>query len=116
LLAYSIIAHAKECCPMTIVADTSATLIPTGTWSIDPVWSALEFEIEKLGLVTVKGRIPGFAGTIQGGVAVDRRKGRRVNDHDLRRDPGRARPGTRLLRHRPIPGAPLRVDGGRDQR
>ncbi len=52
---------------MTIVADTSATLIPTGTWSIDPVWSALEFEIEKLGLVTVKGRIPGFTGTIQGG-------------------------------------------------
>ncbi|MBA3332421.1 MAG: polyisoprenoid-binding protein [Actinobacteria bacterium] len=54
---------------MTIVADTSATLIPTGTWSIDPVWSALEFEIEKLGLVTVKGRIPGFTGTIQGGAS-----------------------------------------------
>ncbi|CAN5175258.1 YceI family protein [soil metagenome] len=52
---------------MTIVADTSATVIPTGTWSIDPVWSALEFEIEKLGLVTVKGRVPGFTGTIQGG-------------------------------------------------
>lgn len=52
---------------MTIVTDTSATVIPTGTWSIDPVWSALEFEIEKLGLVTVKGRVPGFTGTIEGG-------------------------------------------------
>lgn len=52
---------------MTIVSDTSATIIPTGTWSIDPVWSALEFEIEKLGLVTVKGRVPGFSGTIEGG-------------------------------------------------
>ncbi len=52
---------------MTIVADTSATVIPTGTWSIDPVWSALEFEVEKLGLVTVKGRVPGFTGTIEGG-------------------------------------------------
>ena len=52
---------------MTIVADTSATVIPTGTWSIDPVWSALEFEIEKLGLVTIKGRVPGFTGTIEGG-------------------------------------------------
>ncbi len=37
---------------MTIVADTPATVIPSGTWSIDPVWSALEFEIKKLGLVT----------------------------------------------------------------
>ena len=52
---------------MTSVADASATVIPTGSWSIDPVWSALEFEIEKLGLVTVKGRVPGFTGTIQGG-------------------------------------------------
>ncbi len=54
---------------MTIVADTSATVIPTGTWSIDPVWSSLEFEIKKLGLMTVKGRIPGFSGTIEGGDA-----------------------------------------------
>ncbi len=54
---------------MTIVADTSATVIPTGTWSIDPVWSALEFEVKKLGLMTVKGRVPGFSGTIEGGEA-----------------------------------------------
>jgi polyisoprenoid-binding protein YceI len=52
---------------MTILAEPSATVIPTGSWSIDPVWSALEFEIQKLGLVTVKGRVPGFSGTIQGG-------------------------------------------------
>lgn len=54
---------------MSIVADASATVIPSGTWSIDPVWSSLEFEIKKLGLVTVKGRVPGFSGTIQGGEA-----------------------------------------------
>ena len=52
---------------MSIIAETSATQIPAGTWSIDSVWSALEFEVTKLGLVTVKGRIPGFSGTIQGG-------------------------------------------------
>jgi polyisoprenoid-binding protein YceI len=51
---------------MTIVADTSVA-IPTGTWTIDPVWSSLEFEVKKLGLMTVKGRVPGFTGTIQGG-------------------------------------------------
>jgi polyisoprenoid-binding protein YceI len=52
---------------MSIIAETSATQIPAGTWSIDPVWSALEFEVTKLGLVTVRGRIPGFSGTIEGG-------------------------------------------------
>jgi polyisoprenoid-binding protein YceI len=52
---------------MTIVADTSATVIPTGTWSIDPVWSALEFEVKKIGLVAIKGRALGFSGTIRGG-------------------------------------------------
>jgi polyisoprenoid-binding protein YceI len=52
---------------MSIVADTSATVIPSGTWSIDPVWSSLEFEVKKLGLVTVKGRVPEFSGTIEGG-------------------------------------------------
>ena len=51
---------------MTIVADTSVA-IPAGTWTIDPVWSSLEFEVKKLGLMTVKGRVPGFTGTIQGG-------------------------------------------------
>ena len=52
---------------MSILAESSATVIPTGTWSIDPVWSALEFEVKKLGLMTVKGRVPGFSGTIEGG-------------------------------------------------
>lgn len=51
---------------MAIVAHTSVA-IPTGTWTIDPVWSSLEFEVRKLGLMTVKGRVPGFTGTIHGG-------------------------------------------------
>ena len=52
---------------MTIVTDAPATVIPNGTWAIDPVWSSLEFEVKKLGLMTVKGRVPGFTGTISGG-------------------------------------------------
>lgn len=52
---------------MSIVADRPATRIPSGTWSIDPVWSALEFEVKKIGLINVKGRVPGFTGTIEGG-------------------------------------------------
>jgi polyisoprenoid-binding protein YceI len=52
---------------MSIIAETSATQIPTGTWAIDPVWSSLEFEVRKIGLIPIKGRVPGFAGTIEGG-------------------------------------------------
>lgn len=51
---------------MSIVADRSVA-IPAGTWKIDPVWSSLEFEVKKLGLLTIKGRVPGFEGTIVGG-------------------------------------------------
>jgi polyisoprenoid-binding protein YceI len=60
------IANAKESV-MSILAETKASEIPAGTWSIDPVWSSLEFEVKKLGLMAVKGRVPGFAGTIHGG-------------------------------------------------
>ena len=52
---------------MSILAESSATVIPTGTWSIDPSWSSLEFEVRKLGIVNVKGRVPGFTGTVSGG-------------------------------------------------
>lgn len=52
---------------MSIVAEKSVTGIPAGTWSIDPVWSALEFEVKKVGIIPIKGRVPGFAGTIRGG-------------------------------------------------
>jgi polyisoprenoid-binding protein YceI len=51
----------------TILADKAATTIPAGEWEIDPVWSALEFEVRKLGLVAIKGHVLGFTGTIVGG-------------------------------------------------
>ena len=54
---------------MSIIAEQAATQIPTGTWSIDPVWSSLEFEVKKVGLIPIKGRVPGFNGTIEGGDA-----------------------------------------------
>lgn len=52
---------------MSILAESTASVIPAGTWSIDPSWSSLEFEVRKLGLVTIKGRVPAFSGTIKGG-------------------------------------------------
>jgi polyisoprenoid-binding protein YceI len=52
---------------MTIVTERSESLIPAGTWAIDPVWSALGFEVKKLGIAAIKGRALGFAGTVTGG-------------------------------------------------
>ena len=42
---------------MSIIAEKSATQIPTGTWTIDPAWSSLEFEVRKIGLVPIKGTL-----------------------------------------------------------
>jgi polyisoprenoid-binding protein YceI len=60
------VADTKET-DMTILAESSATVIPAGTWKIDPVWSSLEFEVRKLGVTTIKGRAAGFTGTVHGG-------------------------------------------------
>lgn len=52
---------------MSIVADTASTVIPTGTWSIDPAHSTVEFRITHMGLATVQGRAARVTGTIEGG-------------------------------------------------
>jgi polyisoprenoid-binding protein YceI len=52
---------------MPILAEDSVTVIPTGSWAIDPSHSTVEFQIKHLGLATVKGRAPVVSGTIEGG-------------------------------------------------
>ena len=52
---------------MSILTESAVTEIPAGTWSIDPVWSSVEFEVRKLGLVPIRGRAAVFSGTIEGG-------------------------------------------------
>src|SRR5262252_6773246 len=52
---------------MTMIAEQTEIAIPAGTWRIDPVWSALEFEVKKLGIAAIKGRALGFEGSIVGG-------------------------------------------------
>jgi polyisoprenoid-binding protein YceI len=54
---------------VTILAEQTEIAIPAGTWRIDPVWSALEFEVKKLGIAAIKGRALGFEGMVVGGVA-----------------------------------------------
>src|SRR5918996_3602168 len=52
---------------MSMVAETALPVIPTGTWSIDPVHSTVEFHVTHAGIATVKGRALVIAGTIRGG-------------------------------------------------
>ena len=51
---------------MSSVAEQT-TLIPAGTWDIDPAHSSVEFQVKHLGIATVKGRAPVVRGTIEGG-------------------------------------------------
>jgi polyisoprenoid-binding protein YceI len=51
------------------IASEPTTIIPAGTWRIDPVWSSVEFAVRKLGLTTIKGRAGSVAGVITGGEA-----------------------------------------------
>ena len=53
---------------MTVI-QAPETVIPAGTWTIDPSHSSLEFGVKHLGIATVKGRASGFAGSIVGGEA-----------------------------------------------
>jgi polyisoprenoid-binding protein YceI len=54
---------------MSILTESPATVIPAGTWAIDPSHSTVEFQIKHLGLATVKGRAPVVSGEITGGEA-----------------------------------------------
>lgn len=44
--------------------EATTTPIPSGTWEIDPVHSAVEFSVRHMMVSKVKGRFTGFRGTI----------------------------------------------------
>lgn len=46
---------------------TIATLVPTGTYSVDPGHSRVEFAVKHLGIATVKGNFGTFEGTFVAG-------------------------------------------------
>ena len=46
-------------------STASATLIPTGTWTVDPAHSAVGFSVKHLGIATVRGRFEEFEGTLE---------------------------------------------------
>jgi polyisoprenoid-binding protein YceI len=50
---------------MNSTASAAATLIPAGTWSIDPAHSTAGFSVKHLGISTVRGRFEEFEGTLE---------------------------------------------------
>ncbi len=51
----------------TAVASPTQTTLPTGTWTVDPVHSSVEFQVKHLGIATVKGQFKEFEGTLEVG-------------------------------------------------
>ncbi len=48
-------------------STATATLIPTGTWAVDPAHSTVGFSVKHLGIATVRGRFEQFEGTLEVG-------------------------------------------------
>ncbi len=53
--------------PTATASPTSAAVVPTGTWKVDPVHSSVEFHVKHLGIATVKGQFKEFEGTLESG-------------------------------------------------
>ena len=46
-------------------AVATQTLVPAGTWVVDPSHSRVEFQVKHLGIATVRGNFDSFAGTFE---------------------------------------------------
>ncbi|HLM08355.1 MAG TPA: YceI family protein [Thermoleophilaceae bacterium] len=44
--------------------SATATLVPTGSYTVDPIHSRVEFAVKHLGIATVKGTFGGFEGSL----------------------------------------------------
>jgi polyisoprenoid-binding protein YceI len=73
------------------MSDT-ATLIPTGTWNVDPSHSRVGFAVKHLGIATVRGVFEEFEGSLEIGEDLASAKARgtvktaSVNTHESSRD------------------------------
>lgn len=47
------------------MATRTSTIIPTGTWVVDPAHSSAEFAVKHMGIATVRGRFNEFEGTLE---------------------------------------------------
>ena len=46
------------------MSTPATTLVPTGTWNVDPVHSSVEFEVKHMGISKVRGSFGAFEGSL----------------------------------------------------
>jgi len=46
----------------------ATTLVPAGTWEVDPAHSSVEFSVKHMGIANVRGKFTDFQGTVEVGV------------------------------------------------
>ena len=46
-------------------STATATIVPTGTWTVDPSHSTVGFSVKHLGIATVRGKFEEFEGTLE---------------------------------------------------
>ena len=48
-----------------MISTSKGTLVPAGTWSVDPIHSTVGFSVKHLGIATVRGKFEDFSGTLE---------------------------------------------------
>ena len=48
-----------------MISTSKGTLVPAGTWTVDPVHSTVGFSVKHLGIATVRGHFDEFEGTLE---------------------------------------------------
>ncbi len=48
-----------------MISTSKTTLVPTGTWSVDPAHTTVGFAVKHLGIASVRGRFEQFEGTLE---------------------------------------------------
>ena len=48
-----------------MISTSKSTLVPAGTWSVDPIHSTVGFSVKHLGIATVRGKFEDFSGTLE---------------------------------------------------
>jgi polyisoprenoid-binding protein YceI len=48
-----------------MISTATTTLVPAGTWAVDPAHSTVGFSVKHLGIATVRGKFDEFEGTLE---------------------------------------------------
>jgi len=48
-----------------MISTSRSTLVPAGTWSVDPIHSSVGFSVKHLGIANVRGKFEDFHGTLE---------------------------------------------------